>query len=90
MPALQILIAADQFLNTLVGGMADETLSARAFRLEGTSPRWARFRKVLDRVFFWSKYHCYESYLSEFERKQLPSAYGKTPMPLPPNEGSPV
>lgn len=29
----QFLIAADQLINTLLGGMADETLSARAHRM---------------------------------------------------------
>lgn len=47
MPSLhQVAIAADQQLNTLLGGWADETLSARCYRLAerdrrtGVKTRW--------------------------------------------------
>lgn len=69
----QIAIAADQLINTLVGGMADETLSARAHRqrLKGrTIPA-----NLIDAIFFWQKEHCLTAYMSEVDRKQLPSAY---------------
>ena len=65
----QIAIAVDQLANTLLGGMADETLSARAHR---TGSVW---EPVIDALFFWQAYHCFESYLSEKERKQLPKEY---------------
>lgn len=77
---MQPLIAFDQFLNTIVYiigdgfGMADETLSARAFRLElqGFSDK---VRKLIDVLFFWQDNHCYNAWLSEIERNQLPNFY---------------
>ena len=67
----QILIAFDQLINTLFGGMADETLSARAYRLELERGRsWAR--KLIDGILFFDKDHCKESYESEILRRQLP------------------
>lgn len=65
----QIAIALDQLANALLGGMADETLSARAHR---TGSAW---EPVIDALFFWHADHCFESYLSEKDRKQLPQEY---------------
>lgn len=65
----QIAIAFDQLLNAVLGGMADETLSARAHR---TGSAW---EPIIDALFFWQADHCFESYLSEKERKQLPQEY---------------
>lgn len=65
----QIAIAFDQLLNALLGGMADETLSARAHRTQSPLERY------IDALFFWQADHCFESYLSEKERKQLPPEY---------------
>lgn len=65
----QVAIAIDQLLNTLLGGMADETLSARAHR---TGSAWEPF---IDVLFFWQMGHCSQSYISEKERKQLPTEY---------------
>lgn len=70
----QILIAVDQLANTLLGGMADETLSARAFRLE-LQGNGDRARKAIDALFFWQRHHCYRAWRSEIERRQLPSFY---------------
>lgn len=79
----QPAIALDQFLNSLVWaegegfGMADETLSARAWRLRDRAGTWGRFQRALDRVFGFlgDPYHCQTSFFSEFQRRQLPSAY---------------
>lgn len=65
----QIAIAFDQLLNTLLGGMSDETLSARAHR---TGSAW---EPVIDALFFWQVDHCADAYRSEKERKQLPQEY---------------
>lgn len=75
----QFLIAVDQLANVPVYlpgdgfGMADETISARLFRchLQGLiADRWYR---AIDAVF--GKDHCYESWRSEIERRQLPGHY---------------
>ena len=65
----QILIAIDQLLNTLLGGMADETLSARAWREQSA---WVA---VIDMLFFWQDNHCLRSYEAEMQRKQMPKEY---------------
>lgn len=70
----QFLIAIDQLFNSVLGGYADETLSARAWRMQEYS-YWDIARKVIDLIFFWEKDHCKESYLNEIRRKQLPSDY---------------
>lgn len=78
----QILIAIDQLLNTLLGGRADETLSARAHRMRLKQQRvWWWLAGAIDLLFFWQvdengkRHHCYQSYLSEKERRHLPDHY---------------
>ena len=70
----QVVVAIDQLANTLLGGMADETLSARAWRhhLDG-SRDWPY--KLIDTLFFWQKDHCHTAYESELKRRQLPVDY---------------
>lgn len=66
-----VLIAIDQFFNAAIGGYCDETMSSRAYRWEQDGVRaWPR--RVIDRLFFWEKQHCYQSYISEREGRQLP------------------
>ena len=65
----QIAIGFDQFLNTLLGGYADETLSARAHRTR--SP----MEHFIDTLLFWDEDHCRNSYQSEIQRRQLPPEY---------------
>ncbi len=71
----QIAIALDQVLNTLLGGWADETLSARAYRLSEEKFRWYLVMQFIDAVFFFDPNHCYTSYVSEKERRHLPVEY---------------
>lgn len=66
-----VLIAADQLVNALLVGWPDETLSSRAWRWEQNGVRaWPR--RFIDRIFFWEQDHCYQSYISEREGRQLP------------------
>lgn len=66
-----VLIAADQLVNALLAGWPDETLSSRAWRWEKNGVRsWPR--RFIDRLFFWEEDHCYQSYISEREGRQLP------------------
>lgn len=67
----QTLIALDQLLNAVLGGWADESLSSRAWR---ESPRLAR---VIDAIFWFDKDHCFESYINEQLRMQLPPEFRK-------------
>ncbi len=68
----QIFIALDQFVNTIFGGWADETISSRAWRKRGDGRGWAMLRKGIDFLFFWQKEHCLNAYLSERNRLQCP------------------
>ena len=68
----QIPIAIDQLVNTICGGWADETISCRAHRMQGKSRKWARWRKVIDSLFFWQERHCQSAYESEKNRLQCP------------------
>ena len=73
----QVLIAIDQVLNSLWWskydgkGYADETISARAWRLKDKHSLY----KYINKLFFWQENHCEKSYLDEVARKQLPSHY---------------
>lgn len=66
-----VLIALDQLINALAGGWPDETISSRAWRWELAGVRsWPRV--MIDRLFFWEREHCRESYESERTGRQLP------------------
>ncbi len=76
--AAQFFIALDQAVNCLVRlgddgfGMADEMLSARAWRMRHNYPR---LHVWINRIFWWDADHCQECYWIEISRKQLPSEY---------------
>ena len=69
----QVLVAVDQLINTFVGGFADETLSARAYRRELRGKPLVA--KVINCLFFWQTNHCKEAYESELARTQYPPEY---------------
>lgn len=71
-----ILIALDQLLNALLGGYPDETLSSRAWRLYARNNISGKILKpCIDMIFFLEKDHCYNAFLSEINRRQLPSQF---------------
>lgn len=73
---IQIAIAIDQLANVLLGGTADETLSARAHRMRVKGHRyWGWTAAFIDGLFFWDRNHCLKAYQSEQARLQLPKAY---------------
>jgi hypothetical protein len=79
---MQILIAVDQLLNTLMPpyrgdnrGWADETMSSRAWRQSGNSKLWLTLHTVVDWIalrVFGQEDHCFESWVSERLRQQMP------------------
>lgn len=71
----QVAIAIDQLINTLFGGYADETLSARVYRNRDNSWWWAMWHSIINGIFFWQDDHCQESHYSEIYRKHLPRLY---------------
>ncbi len=73
---LQVLISLDQVINSLFGGWAHETLSARAWRLRERYWFWSMARRVIDSMFYWTPDHCLNAYLFEQMRGQNPSELG--------------
>lgn len=76
----QVAVALDQFLNALIpGGWADETISARCWRLRSRRG-WGLARLAIDSVLFFDKNHCEESYKSEQQRTQCAPEYRPRPV----------
>lgn len=75
----QFLIAVDQLINTTIpsygDAWADETFSARCWRNGKNDKYWNMIRIAVDTILFFDKEHCFESYISEYERKHLPEEY---------------
>lgn len=71
---IQNLIAIDQLINTIFGGYADETLSAKAHRCQDKW-NWNLLRRIANGLFFWQEDHCLWSYKIEKWRQQLPPEY---------------
>lgn len=72
---LNILLAFDQFLNSLLAGYCDETLSSRAFRENHKIAE-----KLINTLFFWDKQetpegvirHCQLAYYGELMMEHFP------------------
>lgn len=73
MSLLQIAIAVDQLGNAVIGGWADETISARAWR-QRHKKRWRFAMRVIDAAFslFGQQDHCRLAYEAEIWRRQSP------------------
>jgi hypothetical protein len=73
-------------VNTLVDikgegcGYADETLSARSWRLRHV-PGGRGAVKIIDTLFFWQEGHCRQAYESKVQRRQLPREYRRDKWP---------
>lgn len=70
----QVAVALDQLANTLLGGWADETVSARAWR-NRAQRKWAAALRVIDAIFFWDHDHCRHAYEWERARMGMPVEY---------------
>ena len=75
----QVIIAIDQLANAVFAGNADETISARSYRMSVFSPtpkrRWVLARKFIDWLFFWEPDHTSNAYQAEIERRHMRGAY---------------
>lgn len=67
----QVFVAADQLVNALGGGWADETFSSRCYR---ENPRMAA---IIDTVLVFDPEHCRRSYESEKLRTYHPPGLRK-------------
>ena len=73
-----LLIGVDQLINTVFAGAPDETMSARAWRMEYESKLPGKIlRPLIDALFFFDPNHCQSSFESERTRNQLPKIYTK-------------
>ena len=74
----QILLAMDQLFNALAFGWADETFSARCWRMR-EKPFWRFMRRIMDVIFFWDTKegmkHCQWAFENEQKRVHMPGAY---------------
>lgn len=80
--AYHVFVGADQFINAVLGGYSDETLSSRTYRKAVLNPnpkkRWRVILRTLELLFFWEKgKHCQIAFESEQARKQLPEDFRK-------------
>lgn len=75
---IQLLVAVDQLGNTLLGGWADETISARAYR-QRHKLRWRIAHGFINALFFFQQDHCRKAFEAELDRRQLPPAFRKQP-----------
>lgn len=81
--AVQVFIAADQLVNTLIPpldgtiGHADETLSARCYRAHRDGKVFGKvLMPFINLLFFWQgPDHCKNAYIKEFDRKNYPDEY---------------
>lgn len=72
----QVAIAFDQFVGSIFMNCdADETMSAKLWRCQCDKRRYKVLRVLVDKIFFWQMDHCFESYLAEKCRRQLPASY---------------
>lgn len=74
----RVLIALDQFANTLCGGWPDETISSVCYRKSQEEGHYGfKFLKfILDITLSpIDQDHCFQSYLAEMRREQLPMEY---------------
>ena len=71
----QVLLSIDQAGNAFLGGNADETISARAYRLGVVrgSRFWSTVAKGIDAAF--GAGHCKASYETELKRDGAPREY---------------
>ena len=74
----QLIIAIDQLFNVICLGWADETFSARCWRLR-EKPFWGFMRRAVDVLFFWDTKegmkHCQWAFENEQKRVHMPGAY---------------
>ena len=60
------LLWLDRCVNVLLGGDFDETLSARAHRMETKGhPYWGWMARAIDALFFWEPRHCFMQWQRE-------------------------
>ena len=62
-----LLVSIDQFFNAVMLGDPDETISSRAGRVWPDS----KWRKFIDKLFFWQTNHCHKAIEKSEGKKDL-------------------
>ena len=74
----QFIIAVDQLVNVATLGWADETFSARCWRMQDKR-YWSFMCRLVDVIFFWDTKdgmsHCEWAHDKEQKREHMPSEY---------------
>lgn len=73
----QVGLALTRIGNALLGGLAEESMSSRAWRMEARRKPWGRIaRPLIDFLFalFGRPEHCMRAYLDERNKAPLPGA----------------
>jgi hypothetical protein len=67
--ANDLVSLVSRFLNAFVfDGSTAQTLSARSHLEAQTSPKWARRKRFINRLFWWQEDHCKWAWEQEVER----------------------
>lgn len=71
----QVGIASTRWWNAALGGLADETMSSRAHRMDYRGKPWGQItRPLIDAFFrlFGQHHHCASAYVSDRSKPPLP------------------
>lgn len=72
----QVGLALTRLGNALLGGLAEESMSSRAYRMGASGKPWGQItRPLIDRIFrlFGQKDHCQHAYVYERNKQPLPT-----------------
>lgn len=69
-------------------GLADELLSARAYRVWREDIAGPELMHVINALFFWQPQHCFAAFLREFERRDTPDYYRRGILMLNPERAA--
>jgi hypothetical protein len=72
----QVGLALTRLGNALLGGLAEESMSSRAWRMESARKPWGRIARPLVDLFFTAfgrHEHCFSAYINERDKAPLPN-----------------
>lgn len=65
-PVMKFLLWLDRVVNLFLGGIYNETLSSRAYRMKvKKQPYWGWTADAVDWIFFWEPNHCLNQWRRE-------------------------
>lgn len=71
-----LMLSIDQLGNVLLLGSADETISARSYRMHAKGSKgWGIARKLIDWMFWFEPDHTRQAYFAEQGRVHMPCEY---------------